>query len=126
MPKLQIRMHGLDSGREHSEVLIALPCIYAQVLPEMRKLMPNLSWAQVLARQIIQYAKHIGIRTVNVVRRDEQIEELKALGCDTIPDQGVFLVCFEFQCAHAGASQQRWKLKEWDKSRRTRMRPLSR
>ena len=45
----------------------------------------SLSCAQVLARQIIQYAKHIGIHTVNVVRRDEQIEELKALGCAEQP-----------------------------------------
>ena len=35
---------------------------------------------QVLGRQLVQYAKHIGIRTINVVRRDEHIEELKALG----------------------------------------------
>lgn len=38
------------------------------------------SSAQVLGRQLVQYAKHIGIRTINVVRRDEHIEELKALG----------------------------------------------
>lgn len=35
---------------------------------------------QVLGRQLVQYAKHIGIRTINVVRRDEHIEDLKALG----------------------------------------------
>jgi hypothetical protein len=31
--------------------------------------------------QIIQYAKHKGIKTINVVRRDEHIQELKDVGC---------------------------------------------
>jgi hypothetical protein len=31
--------------------------------------------------QIIQYAKHKGIKTINVVRRDERIQELKDTGC---------------------------------------------
>jgi hypothetical protein len=35
----------------------------------------------VLGAQLIQLAKHKGIRTINVVRRQEQVEELKALGC---------------------------------------------
>jgi hypothetical protein len=34
--------------------------------------------------QLIQYCKHKGIRTINVVRRQEQIEELKALGCANV------------------------------------------
>jgi NADPH:quinone reductase-like Zn-dependent oxidoreductase len=38
----------------------------------------------VLGRQLVQYAKHIGIRTISVVRRDEHIEELKALGADEV------------------------------------------
>lgn len=31
--------------------------------------------------QLIQYAKHKGIKTINVVRRDEHIQELKDAGC---------------------------------------------
>lgn len=38
----------------------------------------------VLGRQIIQLAKHRGIKTVNVVRRQEQVEELKQLGADEV------------------------------------------
>ena len=34
----------------------------------------------VLGRQIISLAKHYGIRTINVVRRQEAVDELKALG----------------------------------------------
>ena len=34
----------------------------------------------VLGRQIIQFAKHYGIRTINVVRREEQKKELLDLG----------------------------------------------
>ncbi|KAL3698648.1 hypothetical protein R1sor_012724 [Riccia sorocarpa] len=38
----------------------------------------------VLGRQIIQLAKHKGIKTINLVRRPEQKEELKALGADEV------------------------------------------
>lgn len=34
----------------------------------------------VLGRQMIQVAKHRGIKTINVVRRQELVAELKALG----------------------------------------------
>ncbi|KAH7415985.1 hypothetical protein KP509_14G069800 [Ceratopteris richardii] len=32
----------------------------------------------------IQYAHHQGVKTINLVRRNEQIEELKALGADEV------------------------------------------
>lgn len=35
-----------------------------------------------LGRQVIQYAKSQGIKTVSIVRRSEQIKELQDLGCD--------------------------------------------
>jgi NADPH:quinone reductase-like Zn-dependent oxidoreductase len=35
-------------------------------------------------RQVIQLAKHWGIKTINVVRRVEQKEELKSLGADEV------------------------------------------
>ncbi|KAJ7538634.1 hypothetical protein O6H91_11G057500 [Diphasiastrum complanatum] len=38
----------------------------------------------VIGRQIIQLAKHWGIRTINVIRRAEQTEELKELGADEV------------------------------------------
>lgn len=38
----------------------------------------------VLGRQVIQLAKHWGIKTINVVRRPEQKEELKLLGADEV------------------------------------------
>eukprot|EP00249_Psilotum_nudum_P018133 c26653_g1_i1 orf=330-1331(+) len=38
----------------------------------------------VLGRQVIQLAKHWGIRTINIIRRSEQKEELKALGADEV------------------------------------------
>ena len=44
------------------------------------RLLAPLCAVQVLGRQLVQYAKHISIRTINVVRRDEHIDELKALG----------------------------------------------
>ena len=37
-----------------------------------------------LGKQLIQVAKHRGIKTINLVRRAEQIEELKALGADEV------------------------------------------
>ena len=30
--------------------------------------------------QLIQYAKHAGIKTINIVRRQEQVQQLKDLG----------------------------------------------
>lgn len=38
----------------------------------------------VLGRQVIQLAKHWGIKTINIVRRDKLKEELKALGADEV------------------------------------------
>ncbi|KAH7415981.1 hypothetical protein KP509_14G069400 [Ceratopteris richardii] len=40
--------------------------------------------ASVLGRMFIQYAHHQGVKTINLVRRKEQIEELKALGADEV------------------------------------------
>jgi trans-2-enoyl-CoA reductase len=37
-----------------------------------------------LGRQLIQVAKHQGIRTINIVRRAAQIQELKTLGGDIV------------------------------------------
>ena len=30
--------------------------------------------------QLVQYARHIGIKTINLVRRQEQLQQLKDLG----------------------------------------------
>lgn len=38
----------------------------------------------VLGRQVIQYAKHVGIKTINVVRRSAQVDELKSIGADEV------------------------------------------
>lgn len=38
----------------------------------------------VLGRQVIQLAKHWGIKTINIVRRSEQKQELKLLGADEV------------------------------------------
>jgi NADPH:quinone reductase-like Zn-dependent oxidoreductase len=38
----------------------------------------------VLGRQVIQLARHYGIKTVNIVRRAAQIPELKELGADVV------------------------------------------
>lgn len=38
----------------------------------------------VLGRQVVQYAKHIGVKTISVVRRQSHVEELKALGADEV------------------------------------------
>lgn len=35
----------------------------------------------VLGRQVIQMAKHFGVQTINVVRREEQKQELLEVGC---------------------------------------------
>ncbi|KAH7415983.1 hypothetical protein KP509_14G069600 [Ceratopteris richardii] len=40
--------------------------------------------ASVLGRMFIQYAHHQGVKTINLVRRNEHIEELKALGADEV------------------------------------------
>ncbi|KAI5075366.1 hypothetical protein GOP47_0009442 [Adiantum capillus-veneris] len=42
--------------------------------------------ASVLGRQLIQLAKHQGIKTINIVRRNEVKEELLALGADEVID----------------------------------------
>ncbi|KAH7415982.1 hypothetical protein KP509_14G069500 [Ceratopteris richardii] len=40
--------------------------------------------ASVLGRMFIQYAHHQGVKTINLVRRNEHIEELKAHGADEV------------------------------------------
>ncbi|KAG6544517.1 hypothetical protein Mapa_014035 [Marchantia paleacea] len=40
--------------------------------------------ASVLGRQVITLAKHWGIKTINIVRRDSQIQELKDIGADYV------------------------------------------
>lgn len=40
-----------------------------------------------LGRQLIQYAKHVGIKTINLVRRQEQVQQLKDLGADHVINQ---------------------------------------
>lgn len=42
----------------------------------------------VFARQIIALARHRGIKTINIVRRSENIPELKALGADEVISSG--------------------------------------
>ncbi len=37
--------------------------------------------ASAFGRMVISLAKSRGIRTINIVRRSEQVAELKALGC---------------------------------------------
>jgi len=37
-----------------------------------------------LGQQVIQMCKHLGIKTINVVRRKAQIDELKAIGADEV------------------------------------------
>lgn len=36
--------------------------------------------ASVLGKMVIRYAKKLGLKTINVVRRDEQKEELASIG----------------------------------------------
>lgn len=40
----------------------------------------------VIGRQVIQLAKHFGIKTINIVRRDAAKAELEALGGDVVID----------------------------------------
>ncbi|KAG6557910.1 hypothetical protein Mapa_000088 [Marchantia paleacea] len=40
--------------------------------------------ASILGRQVITLAKHWGIKTINIVRRDSQIQELKDIGADYV------------------------------------------
>lgn len=40
--------------------------------------------ASTIGRQVIQLCKHLKIKTINVVRRDEYVEELKAIGGDEV------------------------------------------
>ncbi|MCO5556678.1 hypothetical protein L7F22_010229 [Adiantum nelumboides] len=40
--------------------------------------------ASVLGRQVIQLARYLGIKTINIVRRDKWIPELKALGANEV------------------------------------------
>ncbi|KAK9829662.1 hypothetical protein WJX72_007192 [[Myrmecia] bisecta] len=37
-----------------------------------------------LGREMIAYAKHVGVKTINLVRRGEQKDELKAIGADEV------------------------------------------
>jgi hypothetical protein len=53
--------------------------------------------------QLIQYCKHKGIRTINVVRRQEQVQELKDLGCvihDRVPTLWIFVLLCQPASVH--------------------------
>ncbi|CAM6087067.1 unnamed protein product [Calypogeia fissa] len=54
-----------------------------QAVPKGEYLLQNAA-GSVIGRLVIQLAKHWGIKTINVVRREEQIEELKSLGADEV------------------------------------------
>jgi hypothetical protein len=44
----------------------------------------NLTFFALAYRQVIQICKHLKIKTINVVRRDNVIPELKAIGADAV------------------------------------------
>lgn len=60
-------------------------CLTAGALPAQHslsqcRLLQNAA-NSVLGQEIITYAKHLGIKTINVVRQNEYINELKQKGC---------------------------------------------
>jgi D-arabinose 1-dehydrogenase-like Zn-dependent alcohol dehydrogenase len=67
-------------------VLCMLDALLAYVKPDSGKDIYILQAAagSTLGKQLIQIAKHRGIKTINLVRRSPQIEELKALGADEV------------------------------------------
>jgi hypothetical protein len=78
-------------------------------LEDYYKSVLTLRW-QIVVRQVIQIAKHLGIKTINVVRRPEQKEELLALGADEVicsTTEGDFLYHRSFQdtCPHLGGKE---------------------
>jgi trans-2-enoyl-CoA reductase len=47
-----------------------------------------------MCRQVIQICKHWNIKTINVVRRDEYVQELKSIGADEVINsttEGIYL-----------------------------------
>ena len=60
-------------------------CLTAGALPAKHsllqcRLLQNAA-NSVLGQEVITYAKHLGIKTINVVRRNEYVNELKQKGC---------------------------------------------
>ncbi len=45
----------------------------------MRRLLQNAA-TSVLGQEVISYAKYLGVKTINVVRREEAVNELKLKG----------------------------------------------
>eukprot|EP00208_Stichococcus_sp_RCC1054_P006972 CAMPEP_0206150012 /NCGR_PEP_ID=MMETSP1473-20131121/38078_1 /ASSEMBLY_ACC=CAM_ASM_001109 /TAXON_ID=1461547 /ORGANISM="Stichococcus sp, Strain RCC1054" /LENGTH=335 /DNA_ID=CAMNT_0053547501 /DNA_START=678 /DNA_END=1685 /DNA_ORIENTATION=- len=60
----------------------------AAAVPEGKWLLQGAGFSS-LGRQLVQYARHRGVKTISVVRRNEQIEQLKALGADEVIDSNV-------------------------------------
>lgn len=54
-----------------------------QAVPKEEYLLQTAA-SSILGRQLIQIAKHLGIKTINIVRRDVWKEKLKALGADEV------------------------------------------
>jgi trans-2-enoyl-CoA reductase len=78
---------GLDPVQ--ASMLRVNPATAWQMLHEFRELEKGAFLAQNAAnsgvgRAVIQIAKHLGLRTINLVRRDELREELTALGADHV------------------------------------------
>ena len=46
----------------------------------MCRLLQNAA-TSVLGQELISYAKYLGVKTINVVRREEAVNELKLKGC---------------------------------------------
>lgn len=78
-----------DLDPVQASMLRVNPTTAWQMLHEFRELRKGEMVAQNAAnsgvgRAVIQIAKHLGLRTVNFVRREEVIEELTALGADSV------------------------------------------
>ncbi|CAK0743519.1 hypothetical protein CVIRNUC_001476 [Coccomyxa viridis] len=77
-----------EVSNEDASQFFVNPCTVVGMVHELQP--PAGSWLlqnaanSVLGQEIITYAKHLGIKTINVVRQNEYINELKQKGADVV------------------------------------------
>lgn len=77
---LELMYRPARKATAHSEQPLLQQTSPVICLPAARRLLQNAA-NSVLGQELIAYAKHLGIKTINVVRRREAVNELKQKGC---------------------------------------------
>jgi NADPH:quinone reductase-like Zn-dependent oxidoreductase len=78
-------MDDKTAAQSFANPLTAVGLVETAAVPKGQYLLQAAA-GSVLGRMLIQYAKHTGIKTINIVRRPEQVQDLLDIGADAVID----------------------------------------